>query len=64
MPSASELASTISKRAKELRNNHISGLSETRTEPYVNLAYTSSVAAYRSVRDHVVNITEAMNEEN
>jgi phosphate:Na+ symporter len=58
------LAAEITTQVKALRNSHISGLSQNRMEPYVNLAFTSSLAAYRAVRDHVVNITEAMTEEN
>ncbi|MCP3695009.1 MAG: Na/Pi cotransporter family protein, partial [Planctomycetaceae bacterium] len=58
------LATDITTQVKALRNSHISGLSQNRMEPYVNLAFTSSLAAYRAVRDHVVNITEAMTEEN
>ena len=57
------LAVSITEQVKILRNNHIIGLSKNKTEPYVNLAFTSSLAAYRAVRDHVVNITEAMTEE-
>ena len=64
IPKASSLATEITQQVKELRNSHISGLSEDRMEPFVNLAFTSSLAAYRAVRDHAVNIMEAMTEEN
>ena len=64
MTSAASLATEITEHVKELRNNHISGLSEGRMEPFVNLAFTSSLAAYRAVRDHTVNIMEAMTGEN
>jgi len=57
------LAEEITAQVKTLRDNHMSGLSKNKTDPYVNLAFTSSLAAYRAVRDHVVNITEAMTEE-
>jgi len=57
------LAAEITAQVKTLRDNHMSGLSKNKTDPYVNLAFTSSLAAYRAVRDHVVNITEAMTEE-
>ena len=63
MTNAASLATEITEHVKELRNNHISGLSEGRMEPFVNLAFTSSLAAYRAVRDHAVNIMEAMTEE-
>jgi len=62
-PSAASLAKEITRHVKELRNNHISDLSRSRIEPFVNLAFTSSLAAYRAVRDHGVNIMEAMTEE-
>ena len=57
------LGEEITAQVKTLRDNHMSGLSKNKTDPYVNLAFTSSLAAYRAVRDHVVNITEAMTEE-
>ena len=61
---ALSLAKEITSSIKQLRNSHISDLSEDRIEPYVNLAFTSSLAAYRAVRDHAVNIMEAMTDEN
>ena len=60
---ATALAADITERVKSLRNSHINGLSQNKMEPYVNLAFTSTLAAYRAVRDHVVNISEAMTEE-
>mgnify|MGYP001213836632 FL=1 len=62
-PNTASLATEIAQRVKELRNKHISDLSQSRVEPFVNLAFTSSLAAYRAVRDHGVNIMEAMSEE-
>ena len=62
-PNVASLAKEITRRVKELRNNHISALSRSRMEPFVTLAFTSSLAAYRAVRDHGVNIMEAMTEE-
>ena len=63
LPAATSLAAEITERVKSLRNSHINDLSQGRMEPYVNLAFTSSLGAYRAVRDHVVNITEAMSEQ-
>ncbi len=63
LPAAESLASEITIRVKKLRKKHISGLSQDRMEPFVNLAFTSSLAAYRAVRDHGVNIMEAMTED-
>jgi phosphate:Na+ symporter len=60
---ATLLAQAIPARIKELRNSHISDLSQDRMEPYVNLAFTSTLAAYRAVRDHGVNIMDAMTED-
>ncbi|MBO09497.1 MAG: sodium:phosphate symporter [Planctomycetaceae bacterium] len=62
-PSAASLATEIAGQVKTLRNKHISELSKNKVEPFVNLAFTSSLAAYRAVRDHGVNIMEAMSEE-
>jgi phosphate:Na+ symporter len=63
IPTAALMAKGITKRVKELRNSHIRDLTQDRMEPYVNLAFTSSLAAYRAVRDHVVNIMDAMTED-
>ncbi len=63
-PNVASLAKEITSSVKELRNSHISDLSRDRMEPFVNLAFTSSLAAYRAVRDHAVNIMEAMTDEN
>ena len=63
-PNVASLAKEITTSVKELRNSHISDLSRDRMEPFVNLAFTSSLAAYRAVRDHAVNIMEAMTDEN
>ena len=61
---AASLATGITEQVKSLRNSHIGDLSQDRMDPYVNLAFTSSLGAYRAVRDHVVNITEAMTDDN
>ena len=63
IPAAASLAKEITRRVKDLRNSHIHDLTQNRMEPYVSLAFTSSLAAYRAVRDHAVNIMDAMTED-
>jgi phosphate:Na+ symporter len=59
---ANSLGAEITARVRQLRDNHISQLSEDKIEPHVNLTYTSTLATYRTVRDHVLNVAEAMDE--
>jgi phosphate:Na+ symporter len=54
------LRTEITARVRELRDGHIAELSDVRIEPYVNLAYTSTLTSYRAVRDHTLNIAEAL----
>ena len=57
---AKTLGTEITLKVKELRDNHMADLTKNRVEPYVNVAYTSTLNSYRRVRDHVLNIAEAI----
>lgn len=52
--------SDIKHTVKESRRKHMEDLSRERMEPGINLAYTSSLNAYRGIRDHLLNVAETM----
>ncbi len=53
-------ASEIKHHAKKLRKKHLEWLSHEKVEPFVNVAYTSTLNSYVRVRDHAVNLAEAL----
>ena len=60
LPEAEAAGAEITLRVKELRDQHLDRVSEEKIDPYVNVAYTSTLNSYRRVRDHVLNIAEAV----
>ena len=54
------LEARLQEAARRWRDRHIADLSDARIEPFVNLAYTSTLTSYRAVRDHTLNIAEAL----
>ncbi len=60
MTKARSLGDALKKKAKLMRDSHIEQLSHSRVEPNVNLTYTSTLNSYRRVRDHALNIAEAI----
>ncbi len=60
MTKARSLGDALKKKAKVMRDNHLEELSKSRIEPNVNLTYTSTLNSYRRVRDHALNIAEAI----
>lgn len=50
----------IKKKAKTLQGEHLDYLSAEKVDPYINVSYTATLNAMRRVRDHVVNLAEAM----
>jgi len=56
---ARSIGTEVTLLVKELRDKHLAELSEQKIEPYVNLAYTSTLTVYRHIRDHSLNIAEA-----
>ncbi len=53
-------ASEIKQHAKKLRKKHLEWLSHQKVEPFVNVAYTSTLNSYVRVRDHALNLAEAL----
>lgn len=54
------MASEIKHHAKKLRKEHIEWLSHEKVEPFVNVAFTSTLNSYARVRDHTMNVAEAL----
>lgn len=50
----------VTKFAKELRNAHLHRLAQEKVDPVASMSYTTMVNAYRKVRDHALNIAEAL----
>ncbi len=63
MAKANSFGSEIKHSVKESRRKHLEELSKERMEPGINLTYNSSLNAYRSIRDHLLNIAEVMSGE-
>ncbi len=51
---------TITKHAKRLNKRLLSRAPEEQLQPRASISYNRAVAAYRRIRDHLVNITEAL----
>jgi len=50
----------ITHRIRELRNQHLVQVSQRRGEPLVTVIYTDMLNAYRRVKDHAMNVAEAL----
>jgi len=50
----------IKDRVKTLQREHLDYLSAEKVDPYINVSYTASLNAFRRVRDHVINLAEAL----
>lgn len=57
---ANSRGAEITLQVKKLRDRHLEDLTEARMEPYINVAYTSTLNSYRRVRDHAKNVAEAL----
>ncbi|MAG92380.1 MAG: sodium:phosphate symporter [Planctomycetaceae bacterium] len=57
---ANSVGSEVKHRVKSLRDKHLEALSEEKMSPFINVAYMSTLNAYRRVGDHVLNIAEAL----
>lgn len=55
-----ESGEDIKRKVKTLQREHLDYLSAEKVDPYINVSYTSTLNAMRRVRDHVVNLAEAM----
>lgn len=50
----------ITHRVKEMRNQFLARMSEEKLDPQLVVAYNSQINAYRRVREHVLNVAEAI----
>jgi len=50
----------ISHHIRRLRNQHLADVAETRPAPLVTVIYTDMLNAYRRVKDHAMNVAEAL----
>ncbi|MCH8042267.1 MAG: Na/Pi cotransporter family protein [Planctomycetes bacterium] len=57
---AKSQGSAITRRIKELRDQFLVRMSEEKFDPQVSVAYNAQLNSYRRVRDHVLNIAEAI----
>ncbi len=60
MSEAQSRASEIKHLAKKLRKQHLEWLSHEKVEPFMNVAFTSTLNSYVRVRDHALNVAEAL----
>ena len=57
---ARSMGSEITHHVKALRDQHLDVFTERKIEAHVNLAYTATLNSYRRVRDHAMNVAEAL----
>ena len=50
----------IKHRVRSLRDKHLQALTDRKIEPYVNVAFTSTLNSYGRVSDHALNVAEAL----
>ena len=57
---AETLSGAITHRVRELRENHMHRLSDEKIAPVASMVYTTMLNAYRKIKDHALNIAEAV----
>jgi len=57
---ARSLSEGISHRVRQLRNQHLANVAVQGPEPLVTVIYTDMLNAYRRVKDHALNVAEAL----
>ncbi len=57
---AHSAGAAVTKRVKDLRGIHLTSLSATRIEPIVSTSYLTMLLNYRRLKDHCLNIAEAV----
>ena len=57
---ARSMSEGISHQVRRLRNRHLAEVSDHRPEPLVTVIYTDMLNAYRRVKDHALNVAEAL----
>ncbi|MAT16702.1 MAG: sodium:phosphate symporter [Planctomyces sp.] len=53
-------ASLLKQHLKSLRKSHMELLTQEKVEPFMNVAYVSTLNSYMRVRDHLINTAEAI----
>ena len=57
---ARSISEGISHRVRRLRNQHLAEIADNRPTPLVTVIYTDMLNAYRRVKDHALNVAEAV----
>jgi phosphate:Na+ symporter len=57
---AHSIGEGISHQVRRLRNQHLAEVAKTRPAPLVTVIYTDMLNAYRRVKDHAMNVAEAL----
>ncbi len=57
---AHSLGGDIKHQVKSLRDEHLDLVTQEKIEPYINVSYNAMLNSYRRVRDHALNIAEAL----
>jgi len=57
---AHSIGEGISHHIRRLRNQHLAEVADTRAAPLVTVIYTDMLNAYRRVKDHALNVAEAL----
>jgi phosphate:Na+ symporter len=57
---ANSQGEAITHRVKEMRDRFVAKMSDEPVEPMVNVAFSAQLNAYRRVRDHALNVAEAL----
>lgn len=60
VPVTVQAGDEIKDKVKSLQREHLDYLSKEKVDPYINVSYTASLNAFRRVRDHVINLAEAL----
>ena len=50
----------ITETVRELRSEHWGNLSQTKYSPLISTCYTDTIHSYRKIKNHLVNVTEAL----
>ncbi|MCA9040771.1 MAG: Na/Pi cotransporter family protein [Planctomycetaceae bacterium] len=53
-------SSVLKQNLKALRKEHLEHLTKEKVEPFMNVAYMSTLNSYTRVRDHLINVAEAI----
>jgi len=50
----------ITHQAKAIRNSYLESLAENKVDPHLTIAYSSTLNSYRKIKDHLLNVAEAL----